>query len=153
VRRTLADLTLFARMVAWSPLLPVLKFMLPLQSLTRLMWNGHSRPRDRQREETIVGLSGRLTRHRPLPGRDNCLERSLLAYRFLSAAGAEPKFIVGIKRTQKNVEGHVWVLLDGRPIHDDDAALADFVPLAEFGAGGTPAASGSLTGRAAQLKL
>jgi hypothetical protein len=35
------------------------------------------------------------------------------------------------------------VLVDGRPIHEDDAALRLFVPLVEFGRGGRATGGGA----------
>lgn len=133
--------SLFLRMAGWALALPMLKHVLSMQALARLMSRRSERARSQSEEASIISLSRRVTRFRPLPGRNNCLERSLLAYRFLSKAGADPRLVVGVKRLRDGVEGHVWVIVDGIPIHDSDLALAQFVPIVEFGPNGAPVRS------------
>jgi hypothetical protein len=122
------------RMGAWSIALPFLKRVLPLRRLVTLMWSDGEHVRSREREAQIVRLSGFLTRLRP-GRRSNCLERSLLSYRYLSDAGAEPTIVIGVNAADARM-GHAWVRLDGTPVHDDAENLEDFVALAEFGASG-----------------
>ena len=65
---------------------------------------------------------------------DNCLERSLVSYRFLSHAGAEPELAFGVAKDRDDpVRGHAWVVLDGEPVHDSVAALERFERLGAFG--------------------
>ena len=132
--------SLALRMGAWSILLPVLKRTVPLRRLTRVAWSGSTRTREPARERHIVRLSGALPRLR-LPRREaNCLERSLLAYRFLAQANANPKLVVAVRRSGDDVVGHAWVTIDGRPVHDTEAAVRAYVPLVEFGPHGLPLA-------------
>lgn len=127
------DAWLVLRMAAWSIALPALKHVVPLRTLVKLAWAGSKTRRTRVRERRIVRLSGALPRLR-LPHRHaNCLERSLLAYRFLAEANADPTLVVGVARAESGVQGHAWVLVDGRPVHEDEASLRSFVPLIEFG--------------------
>jgi hypothetical protein len=118
-------------MLAWAALLPALKHVLPTSRLVRVMWSngggGAIEP------ETVIRLARSIARLRPMPFRDNCLERSLLAYRFLSMAGAEPRLMLGVKRTGKEVAGHAWITVGGDPVHDAPEALAEFTPVVEFG--------------------
>jgi hypothetical protein len=82
-------------------------------------------------------LARRIFRARPLFRRNNCLERSLLTYRFLAREGLDPRLVLGARKAEGRFRGHAWVSIDGRPIMDGDEAIEQFTPFAEFGAGGT----------------
>ena len=133
-----ADAWLLARVVGWSLVLPFAKRLLPLPRLVRLM---RSRPRpaerDPGREATITSLVDWVFKTRPAGSPDNCLERSLVAYRYLSRAGLGPTLVIGIAKASSATHGHVWVTVDGRPVHDSPALLATFEPVAAFGSDGT----------------
>lgn len=124
------------RMTIWSVALPGMKRLVPLKRLASLMWMEGGHRSDPAARSRIVALSARLTRIRVRGSRGNCLERSLLAYRYLAAIGADPRLVIGVTRTNAGVAGHAWVTLDGQPIHDDPAGLEGVTPLAEFGRGG-----------------
>lgn len=138
-----ADLPLVTCMFFWSLIVPLLKKVLPIEVLTRLMWTDTRRTAERRNEDFVVRLSRKLTTDRPFLRRDNCLDRSLIAYRFLSRLGADPKIFLGIKENEGKIEGHAWVLVNGHPIHDEPRRLTDFVVLAAFGN----------QGRSLQIKL
>jgi hypothetical protein len=126
-----SDAWLASRMTGWALVLPMLKHAMPLPRLARLMWRrgrGPATPRDVDR---IVRLSWAAARLRPLPGRDNCFERSLIAYRYLSALNAGPRLVVALRSTGPASEGHVWVTIDGRPVAGEDVSA--FTPLFELG--------------------
>ena len=123
-------------MAAWSAVLPVLKHLLPLHVLTRLMWpSSQAAPRS-DRERKVRFLARRIYRARPFLRRDNCLERSLLTYRFLAREGVGPRLVLGARRSEGRISAHAWVTIDGRPIVEDGEALRVYTPLAEFGARG-----------------
>jgi Transglutaminase-like superfamily len=126
-----------AEMVLWSLVLPVLRRVVPIRLLVSLMWSPSKLQRSSARELELISLSAKLVRLRPRL-RANCLERSLLAYRFLSRAGAEPRLVLGVGRSRDGVVGHAWVTLDGEPIHDSQQAVSEFTPLIAFGAAGLP---------------
>jgi hypothetical protein len=132
-----SDLWLGIRMIAWSAVLPALKRVVPLHILTRLMWQGKRTQTRADRLSTITFLARRIYRMRPFLRRDNCLERGLLTYRFLSREGMEPRLVLGARKARGEILGHAWVTVDGRPIMDGSEALAEFTPVAEFGAEGS----------------
>jgi hypothetical protein len=118
-------------MGAWAAVLPALKFVLPLPRLVALVTPAERAPaRDPAREQRVERLAARLYRT-PRLGRDNCLERSLVTYRYLARAGSDPRLVVGMRR-EDELRGHVWVTVDGRPVHDTPDFLAGFVPLMTF---------------------
>jgi hypothetical protein len=127
-------------MVLWSVLLPGLRRVVPVAGLARLMWTRPRRARSPERQEGIVELADRLTRLRP-SRTANCLERSLLAYRFLSATGSAPKLVLGVGRADDEVIGHAWVMVDDDPIFESADLLNEFTPIAVFGNGGAPTGS------------
>ena len=118
-------------------MLPLLKRALPLQRLAALMWTTGESNRSIGEERRIITLSARITRLRPRL-RSNCLERSLLAYRFLARAGADPRLVVGVDTQEGTVVGHAWVTIDGEPIHEKHDAVESFTRLVEFGPAGSP---------------
>jgi hypothetical protein len=130
--RTPVDLGLAIRMLGWSLLLPGLKRVLPLPSLVRLVWSRPRGERQPDRERIIVFLAQRIYRLRPLLRRDNCLERSLLTYRFLSMAGADPRLVIGIGKAENDFAGHAWVLIDDAPLFDTHSTLNQYVAVTEF---------------------
>jgi len=131
-----ADVLLPARLRAWAVVLPFAKHLVPLRLLARIMWSRRRGPADGERQRRAIELSLWASRL-PLPrARNNCLERSLLAYRYLSRAGAHPRLVAGMRRADGALGGHVWVLLDGAPVHDDPAELRDFVEVVAFADGG-----------------
>jgi hypothetical protein len=124
-----------ARMLAWRLALPVLKRVLPLAALARLAWpRRRSRRRRPEREALVAGIVARL--YGSERGDDNCLERSLVAYRFLAQAGAGPRLTCGIRRADGEVVGHAWIVLDGRPLAAADERVEEYTQVAAFGAGG-----------------
>ena len=64
----------------------------------------------------------------------NCLERSLLVYRFLGEVGARPNLVMGISSSNTGLAGHTWIEVDGQPIND--ATTSGFAPVIIFGPGG-----------------
>jgi hypothetical protein len=135
VVRTPAHVWLTVRMAAWSLVLPVLKRLLPLPRLARLMWSdgrGHSSGEDHER---VVTLARWICSARVGRGRDNCLDRAFLTYRFLAMASANPRLVVGM-RSGERVAGHAWVTLNGRTVHGAGESPDDFVAVVAFGRGG-----------------
>ena len=136
---TPADAALYARMFAWRLFLPGLKYMLPLPRLARLMSARTRRGGRRlERERRVVTLTASLYEpNGALAADDDCLERSLLAYRYLAREGADPRLVIGMREASGQGErGHVWVTVDGRPVTDSREVVDSFVPVVSFDAGG-----------------
>jgi hypothetical protein len=134
---TPSDAWLLVRVLGWSLVLPIAKRTLPLPRLVGLMRSrGYAAQRDREREAAIASIVAWVFKTRPPGARDNCLERSLVAYRYLSRAGADPDLVVGIERGSGGAHGHVWVTVEGRAVHDSPAVLATFEPILAFSSDG-----------------
>ncbi len=128
-----ADVVLAVRMVAWAAVLPLLKAVVPVQSLARLMHRpARPAPRDPVREERIVTFARWAARLIRWDSGGNCLERGLLAYRYLGEAGATPVLVVGLDRADGELIGHAWVLVDGQPAGESRAALERYTPVFAF---------------------
>jgi hypothetical protein len=144
-----ADALLLVRMVGWWLALPVLKRVVPLERLVRLAQLEPARnARDPGQESRVVSLAAWLFKNRPRHARDNCLERSLVAYRFLGRLNARPELVVGVGSEDEKVLGHVWVTVDGRAVLDPPASLETYASLVVFGSDGqairtAPASPGS----------
>jgi hypothetical protein len=124
-----------ARLLPAYVLLGLLKHTVPLGSLARWTWCAATGARDRAVEHRLAAGVLRLSRLVGLPDRD-CLQRSLLLYRVLSRAGADPTLAVGFQRTNGRIIGHAWVLVDGRAVIESEAHLVKFTPALCFGSRG-----------------
>lgn len=121
-------------MLAWRLALPMLRRALPLRSLTRLLWprrrSGNRRP---DRVALVAALVARLYGTGGRRDEDNCLERCLLAYRFLAQAGAEPQLECGVRMVGGQLRGHAWIVMDGRPLAHVDESIESYTPMVTFG--------------------
>lgn len=135
--RSPADALLAVRMLGWALVLPVLKRALPLEQLVRLLAGRHrAAAREPATERTIITLARSVHRAVGLGRRDNCLERSLIAFRYLSAVHADPVLVVGARTGETGLEGHVWLTVDGSPVHDSAPKVDRYVPVTVFCADG-----------------
>jgi len=130
------------RVTAWAALIRLTKYALPLPRLVRLVAApARGGPRDWQREQRLVVYArwaARLVRPRD---EGSCLERSLVLYRFLALANAEPSLVVGFRSHEDRVGGHVWVVVDGHVVGEPVAAIAGYQVAMRFGPGGLPVAA------------
>lgn len=131
-------------MAPWSLALPVLKRVLSIARLARLMGASRDRVFDPARQSAIAKAAWWASRVQPRRFPDNCLERSLVSYRYLGLAGADPELVLGVRRAGTDLIGHAWVIVDGNPVHDSAADLESYSELARFGRGGTPTAAASV---------
>jgi hypothetical protein len=121
------------RLWAWAALLRALKYALPLATLVRLAHTragAHARSAEFERRvEAYLDARGRFPRRPP----GNCLERSLGAYRLLCAANAAPTLVVGLRRSDTlGVEGHVWLIVDGRPLSERPDNVLTYTQILTF---------------------
>ena len=122
---------LAARAVGWLCVVPVLKRTLSLERLVRLMWlPPRGTARDHGHEQQTIRIVSRLSR----TAGGNCLERSLVLYRYLARANADPHLVVGMARPDEYL-GHVWVTVDGRPVLETPETLAVYTEVVTFRAG------------------
>ena len=133
VRRP-ADVVLFARMLGWAAALPVLKRRMPLPKLVEAAVPGE-RADSSRRPETVIAFSRWVYR---IPGfRDNCLEKSLLTYRYLPADGDRYRLVLGVRGSEADgPPGHAWLTIDGVPVHDSPNSLTGLVPILTFDSAG-----------------
>ena len=126
---------LVIRMLAWRTVLPVLERVVPLRTLVRIM-APRSRVRDDRKGEAhrIVYLAERVFDIRN--SCQNCLERSMVTYRYLSKTGVDPELVIAFRKGAAPVLGHAWVTVDGMPMHDSPGALEEFEPLVTFSSAG-----------------
>jgi hypothetical protein len=116
-------------------MLGLLKHFVPLEWLVRLIWQSAAGSRNLELEQRLVAAVIRLSQ---LAGQldGGCLQRSLLLYRVLSGAGANPDLVVGFHRMNGQLFGHAWIVVDGRAVVESEVDLLRFYPTFSFGAGG-----------------
>jgi hypothetical protein len=123
-----------ARLLPSYVLASALRHVVPLNRLARWAWRepvARSGGGDPQRLAAAVTRLGQL-----VPGDRNCLRRSLVLYRELSARGADPRLVVGFRRGSLGVEGHAWVTTADGVVGDDAVHVATFTPTCRFGRAG-----------------
>jgi hypothetical protein len=124
------------RLWTWAAMLRLLKHVVPMPMLVRL---ARTRPRPASATRDVKHrLREYLVSRRRFPFRApaNCLERSLGAYRLLCAAAADPELVVGVRRSERGVEGHVWVTAGGSAWGERDEDLATFARIVTFDGSG-----------------
>jgi hypothetical protein len=138
--KTPTDGWLVARMVAWRTVLPVLKYIMPLPRLVQFIDAAPAGGRRRfDREERIAQLAKLV--FNGSRSDDECLELSLVTYRYLAMSGARPRLVIGIRKNGRPAGGHAWVTVDGAPVHDSPARLGEFESLLTFASGARQYAS------------
>lgn len=131
--RTRNDASLAIRLACWRIVLPILKRVVPLDTLAPAM---RGRPRAGYREDQVIRLASWVYGSRPVTGGDNCLERSLLLYRYLSAVNPDARLVVGFRTGAQALEGHAWVAIGDRAMAADTDERGDFTPTVSFGRDG-----------------
>ena len=89
--------------------------------------------RDPGREQRTIRVVSRLSR----TSGGNCLERSLVLYRYLARANADPRLVVGMAKPDEYL-GHVWVTVDGRSLLETSETLRGYTEVVMFRAGEAP---------------
>src|SRR5206468_6147077 len=125
-----SEALLATRMLLWAALLPGLKRILPLPRLVSLMAPAHRRAADEKRSAAVVTLARWVYKTGAL--RDNCLERSLITYRYLPAGNEGSRLLLGVRKGDKGPPGHAWLTLRGVPVHDSEESLENLVPIVAF---------------------
>jgi hypothetical protein len=128
---------LVARLLPAYLILGLLKHVVPLSWLARWAWSAPDGPRDREAESRLAARVFRLSQLIGLLDRD-CLHRSLLLYRVLSRAGADPRLVIGFQRMNGRILGHAWVIVDGHAVIEPEVDLLRFSPALGFGFDGAP---------------
>ena len=127
---------IIGRLLSAYVLLGLLKHLVPVKWLVRWAWCSPAGPRDREAERQFTACIIRLSQLIGRRDRD-CLQRSLLLYRVLSGAGADPTLVMGFHRTNDRILGHAWVVVDGQAVLEPEADLRRFSVTLQFGSQGT----------------
>ena len=131
-RRRLATGLAISRLLPAYIAFGLLKHIVPLRVMARLAWRDPVGGRDQDRERLAIARIVKTRKLFPLWDGD-CLQKSLLLYRQLSGAGADPVLAVGFRRTNGRVEGHAWILVDGMPVADNQATGGEYTSTLCFG--------------------
>jgi hypothetical protein len=142
--RSPSDVFFAMRIMGWACLMPILKQVIPLKTLVRLIRRtgraaGRGAVRDGVREDQIITFARWACRITRWSSGGNCLERALIAFRYLGAINAQPTLVVGMGRGDGGtIRGHAWVLIDGRPAGESRDSLREYTPVVMFGPDGSP---------------
>jgi hypothetical protein len=92
-----------------------------------------TRPASAARLARVAWLVGVAGRHIV---RVSCLSRSVALARVLGRRGAPAAVRIGVRTVSGRLEAHAWVVLNGRVINDDEAAVTQYAvfdrPLADL---------------------
>ena len=130
--RSPGERILIVRMLAWRLAVAVLKRAMPIDRLVGMLGRRPPPVRVAGGPPRIVELAGAVCRPRLLRTEDNCLERSLIAYRYLCGSVPPPELVIGVRRMDGAVSGHAWVALAGEPLGEPPGALAGLTSLTSF---------------------
>jgi Transglutaminase-like superfamily len=127
------DLWLALRMAAWRLVLPALKRRMPLEGLIDLMWTqAPAEPARPGQEARVADLAAMVFRSEHPYRYGNCLERSLVLCRYLSAIGADPELIVGFKRGEEALVGHAWVVVRSEAVAESLDSLERYAKVVTY---------------------
>jgi Transglutaminase-like superfamily len=117
-------------------MLPLLKRLMPLPRLVALMAAKGDPAASGRALRRVVSVVDAVLR---LRGGDlNCLERSLLLYRFLGGQERAPELRIGFVRDgPASVVGHAWVTIDGEPVAEAEHPSQRYDELLAFAADGS----------------
>jgi hypothetical protein len=131
---------LVVRMLMWRLLVSTLKHVVPIRRLVTIASGskpGVAAAGTLPSPNRIVELARLACRPRLIRSQDNCLDRSLIAYRYLRAAGASPSLVIGFGRDGGAVRGHAWLPIGGNEVGEPHRTREDFKELVRFTADGT----------------
>jgi len=137
---TPGDLFLLARMTMWGAALRVLKYAVPLPALVRMMRSSATRQPTANvgREcEKVAKLARWACRAPQRVRHGGCLERGLVAYRYLSRLNVDPCLMVGVRpEDRRGSRGHAWIEVGGRVIGEAQESIEPFTCIFAFDANG-----------------
>jgi hypothetical protein len=136
-RRRYLHASTMVRLAGPYAALGVLKHAVPLPRLARWAWLRPAGPRNAVAEALMLRSLVRL-RRLTLGDRGDCVQGSLVLYRALSRAGADPRLMVGFRRERGRLRGHAWVEVDGQAVAERAPIHERFTPAFAFGADGVP---------------
>ena len=64
--------------------------------------------------------------------RAHCLIRAIVAQYLLARSGHLADLRIGVRKDGGTLDAHAWLVLDGRPLFEDDEHLEDYTPFENF---------------------
>ena len=117
---SLSDCALIAQIIVASAIMPFLAARVSLPRLLEMLNSRNScQTCDEDRLRKIVLFTRFILSLRIPVFRNTCLIRSLVLFRFLTAAGMDVCFTIGVKRLSETLVAHSWLTTrDGACISD-----------------------------------
>lgn len=122
---------LAVRMLGWRMALVVLRRRARLTTLSELAADPRPAP-DVTAQRRALRLAQFLYRRTD----GTCLERSLLVFRHLGQAGADPELVIGFVHEGDGIIGHAWVEVAGKPVLEIGDPATKYTSLLRFGPNG-----------------
>ena len=111
----------------------ILPAALRSMSLARLMaWITPGRPRTQAPldDKALARWVSRILAALPGPWHLSCLNRSVVLYQLLRAAGRPVELCIGVTRIAGlRIAAHAWLVLDGAPYLESEAELVTHLPV------------------------
>jgi hypothetical protein len=80
----------------------------------------------RGRNLLILWKACHFIQHRLLRKEKPCLPRSLVLFDWCLRKGQRATLVIGLKKTENHLEGHSWLVIDGKPFQENLAFLDTF---------------------------
>lgn len=113
----------FVFTIAVSLLLKLIKIQTLLEWLTppkKSFWEGKI-PVERLSKYVDSILALQILGIKP-----SCLNRSLILYHFLYKIGIQVKINFGVRKTEKDIQGHGWLTMNEKPYLEKDSTFESF---------------------------
>ena len=83
-------------------------------------------------DSALARWVSRILAHLPGPWHLSCLNRSVVLYRLLRAAGRPVELCIGVRRVTGRISAHAWLVLDGAPYLEPETRPTDLPIVARF---------------------
>ena len=110
---------LFIRIGAWAFLMPILVHFLSIPDLMRFI-TPRKNSSKQWRQDKLRNMAFFWAGQKKPLLRGTCLKRSLVLYRYLRLQGEPAQIFFGMRKEQGELKGHAWVLIDGKPVLDNE---------------------------------
>jgi len=114
-----AGLWLFIRVGVWIALVTLLLRLVSMPRMMRMLAPRKISAKKWPRSKIVNFASFWLGRERAFYQR-SCLKRSLVLFRYLNMQSDPAQFIIGVRKEKGELRGHSWIMIEGKPLFDDE---------------------------------
>jgi hypothetical protein len=114
-----AGFWLFMRVGVWIAVVTLLLRLVSMPRLMKILMPRKISQKKWPRSKIVNFASFWLGRERAFFQR-SCLKRSLVLFRYLNMQSEPARFIIGVRKNQGELAGHSWIMIEGKPLFDDE---------------------------------